>query len=66
MANIASRFCDTARNGQILIGETVHAETAELVEVVSTGEHLLKGFQDPITIYQVVGISRSECSTDGR
>ena len=56
VANIASRFCDMARNGQILIGETVHAEIDDLVEVVSIGEHSLKGFPDSVSILQVVGI----------
>jgi class 3 adenylate cyclase len=56
VANLASRFCDQALNGQILIGETVHAEIDNLVEVVSAGEHSLKGFPDPVPILQVVGI----------
>lgn len=56
VANIASRFCDQAQNGQILIGETVYAEIGDLVEVVSAGEHSLKGFPDPVPILQVVGI----------
>ena len=57
VANIASRFCDLAQNGQILIGESVYAEIDELVQVVSAGEHSLKGFPDPVHILQVVGIN---------
>lgn len=56
VANIASRFCDRAQNGQILIGETVYAEIGDLVDVVSAGEHALKGFPDPVPILQVVEI----------
>lgn len=56
VANMASRFCDHAKNGQILIGESVYAEIDELVEVESAGEHLLKGFPNPVSILQVVGI----------
>jgi class 3 adenylate cyclase len=56
VANIASRFCDRAQNGQILIGETVYAKIGDLVDVVSAGEHALKGFPDPVPILQVVEI----------
>ena len=56
VANIASRFCDRALNGQILIGESVHAKVDEFVETLSTGEHSLKGFPNPVPIFQVVGI----------
>jgi adenylate cyclase len=58
VANIASRFCDKALNGQILIGETVHAEVDDLVEVVPIGKHSLKGFPDPVLILQVVGMKQ--------
>jgi class 3 adenylate cyclase len=56
VANLSSRFCDQARDGQILIGETVHAELEDLVEVVSAGDHSLKGFPDPVTILLVVAM----------
>ena len=63
VANIASRFCDKARDGQILIGETVHAEIDDLVEVDPIGKHSLKGFPDPVLILQVVGLRNQTADT---
>jgi class 3 adenylate cyclase len=56
VVNLSSRFCDEASNGQILIGNMVHAEVDDLVEVASLGERALKGFPKPVPILQVVGL----------
>ena len=56
MANLASRLCDEARDGQILIAEAVHAEVEELVDVEYVDARTLKGFPKPVTILQVVGL----------
>ncbi len=57
VANLASRLCDEARHGQILIAETVYAEVEDLVDVEHIGEHSLKGFPRPVPILQVVRLS---------
>jgi class 3 adenylate cyclase len=54
VVNLASRLCDEAESGQILISEAVYAEVEELVEVSHTGERTLKGFPKPIPVLQVV------------
>ncbi len=56
VANLASRLCDEARSGQILITEAVCAEVEELAEVERIGELSLKGFPKPVPVLQVVGV----------
>jgi len=56
VANLASRLCDEARSGQILISETVHAAVAEIAKVEPVGALSLKGFPKPVPVLQVVGL----------
>ncbi len=56
VANLASRLCDEARSGQILITESVHAAIEELVRVDRIGELTLKGFPKPVPVLQVVAL----------
>ena len=55
VANLASRLCDQAQNGQILIPESVFAKTLEVVEAESIGELSLKGFPNPVPVMQLTG-----------
>jgi adenylate cyclase len=48
VVNLASRLCDEAKSGEILISEPVFAETTALIEVSAAGEHKLKGFHKPV------------------
>ncbi len=56
VANLASRLCDKALSGQILITEAVSAKVEGLAEVESSGELSLKGFPKPVPVLQVVGV----------
>ena len=56
VANLASRLCDKALDGQILITEAVSAKVEGLAEIESSGEFSLKGFPKPVPVLQVVGI----------
>jgi len=56
VANLASRLCDEARDGQILIAEAVHAEVEDLVDVEHVDARTLKGFPKPVSILQLVRI----------
>jgi class 3 adenylate cyclase len=58
VANLASRLCDEARSGQILITEAVYAKVDELAEVECTGELSLKGFPKPVPVLQVIGVKK--------
>ena len=55
VANLASRLCDQAKNGQILISESVYTKTLEVVEAESVGELSLKGFPNPVPVMQLTG-----------
>ena len=56
VANLASRLCDQAQNGQILISQRVFAEVEDLVQVEPIGELTFKGFQKPVPAFQVLGM----------
>jgi len=56
VTNLASRLCDEARGGQILISQRVYAAVGELVEAEPAGELLLKGFHKPVPTFNVVGL----------
>jgi adenylate cyclase len=53
VANLASRLCDHALNGQILVDAKVHAEAGALAELESVGELGLKGFRRPVKAFNV-------------
>jgi adenylate cyclase len=54
--NLASRLCDEARNGQILVDAKVHAQVKGLAEMESVGELSLKGFHRPVKVFNVCGL----------
>ena len=54
VANLASRLCDEAKHGQILISRRALATVEELVEVEPVAELTLKGFHRPVTTYNVL------------
>jgi class 3 adenylate cyclase len=58
VANLASRLCDEARSGQILITEAVYAKVEEFAEVEPVGELSLKGFPKPVPVLQVLGLNQ--------
>jgi len=53
VANLASRLCDQARNGQILVDSKVQTAVDELAELEPMGEMTLKGFHRPIKVFNV-------------
>ena len=56
VTNLASRLCDEAAAAQILISQRVYAAVEDLVEAEPVGEFTLKGFQRPVTTYNVLGL----------
>ncbi len=54
--NLASRLCDTAAAGQILISSRVYAEVETLVEVENIGTLDLKGFHKPVPTFNLVAL----------
>jgi class 3 adenylate cyclase len=54
--NLASRLCDAAEPGQIVIGPRVLAEVEELVEATPLGTLELKGFGRPVEAFAVTSL----------
>ena len=59
VTNLASRLADEASGGQILIAQRLYAEVEDDVEVEPAGEFVLKGFQRPVTAFNVVAVRES-------
>jgi adenylate cyclase len=56
VTNLASRLCDEARSGQILISQRVHAMVEDLVDVEPLADLALKGFLKPVSAFNVVAL----------
>jgi class 3 adenylate cyclase/CheY-like chemotaxis protein len=54
--NLASRLCDEARDGQVLINARVRAILADRVETEPIQDLVLKGFSRPIRAFTVLGV----------
>ena len=52
--NMASRLCDEAQPGQILVTERVFAEVEAVVDAEPAGEFMLKGFGRPVAAMSIV------------
>jgi class 3 adenylate cyclase len=64
--NLASRLCDAAEPGQIVVSRRVLAEVEQIVEAEPLGRLELKGFGKPVEAFAVSeaeGLSRRESST---
>lgn len=59
VTNLASRLCDEARPGQILVSQRVYAEVEAIAELEPVGELLLKGLARPVTAFNVVGLKEA-------
>jgi class 3 adenylate cyclase len=55
VANVASRLCDEAKSGQILISARVLMAVEDDVTVEKVGDFVLKGIRRPVTVYNVLG-----------
>ncbi len=54
VSNVASRLCDEAKTGQILISARVLTKVEHAVKVEPAGEFELKGIRRPLAAYNVV------------
>src|SRR5689334_11409052 len=55
VSNLASRLCDEAQPGQILISPRVLLSIENVVRVEEIGSFSLKGLRRPIAVHNVVG-----------
>jgi class 3 adenylate cyclase len=60
VSNVASRLCDEAKPGQILIAPRVRQSVEKAVTVEPVGEFNLKGIRRPMAAYNVLASSSSE------
>jgi hypothetical protein len=58
VSNVASRLCDEAKPGQILISPRVLMAVKDAVTVEPVGEFELKGIRRPVAAYNVLAVSR--------
>jgi class 3 adenylate cyclase len=56
VSNVASRLCDEAKPGQILISPRVLVKVENAVQVEPVGEFELKGIRRPLAAYNVVDL----------
>jgi class 3 adenylate cyclase len=54
VANMASRLCDEATDGEIFISQRVLTAVEELVEAEPLGDLVLKGFVRPVSAYRIL------------
>jgi class 3 adenylate cyclase/putative methionine-R-sulfoxide reductase with GAF domain len=57
VSNVASRLCDEAKPGQILISPRVLMAVKDAVTVEAVGEFELKGIRRPIAAYNVLAVT---------
>jgi adenylate cyclase len=55
VSNVASRLCDEAKPGQILISPRVLMAIEDAIAVEPVGDFALKGISRPLAAYNVVG-----------
>jgi class 3 adenylate cyclase/putative methionine-R-sulfoxide reductase with GAF domain len=60
VSNVASRLCDEAKPGQILISPRVLTKVENAVTVEPVGEFTLKGIRRPMMAYNVLAASASK------
>ena len=60
VSNVASRLCDEAKPGQILISPRVLMAVEDAVTVEPVGEFALKGIRRPISAYNVLAAASSK------
>jgi class 3 adenylate cyclase len=60
VSNVASRLCDEAKPGQILISPRVLVAVEKAVKVEPVGEFELKGIRRPLAAYNVIGTAAKD------
>ena len=58
VSNVASRLCDEAKPGQILISPRVLTKVENAVKVEPVGEFALKGIRRPLAAYNILATNR--------
>jgi class 3 adenylate cyclase len=56
--NLASRFCDEANDGQIIVSQNIYAALEERIEAEPLDDLQLKGMGRPVRAYSLVGLRK--------
>jgi class 3 adenylate cyclase/tetratricopeptide (TPR) repeat protein len=64
--NLASRLQEMAKGGESYISDAVHRATHRLISARAMGEVSVKGFDDPISVYQLLGFADTESGGETR
>ena len=64
VSNVASRLCDEAKSGQILVSPRVMLAVKSEVAGEPVGDLTLKGIRRPMLVHNIVGATSSESSID--
>jgi adenylate cyclase len=62
VVNLASRLCDEARAGQILMSQRAYAGAEDLIEAERLPDFTLKGIAKPVPAYNVVRLKDDAAS----
>jgi adenylate cyclase len=62
VSNLASRLCDEAGTAQILLPQRLVAKVESFAVVEAVGTRALKGFQNPIAVYNVMRLKDADHS----
>jgi class 3 adenylate cyclase len=60
VTNLASRLCDEAQGGQILISQRVLAAVDACVQAEPAGEFVLKGLSEPVPAFHVLALKTDD------
>lgn len=63
VTNLASRLCDKAQTGQVLISQRVYSAVEKLVEVEALGTLTLKGLHRSVNVYNVLCLKDKQTSS---
>src|SRR4051794_18776050 len=58
--NLAARLQSLAEPDCVLVGPSTHQLTADFFEYAFSGEHAIKGFRDPVSVWKVLRESATE------
>jgi len=56
VANLASRLCNEAKGGQILINRKSYSRIEDVVEAEPLGDLVLKGIAQPVPVLNITGV----------
>lgn len=56
--NLASRFCDEAKDGEIIISQNIYAELEDRIEAKPLGDLRLKGVGRPVLAFSLKGLQQ--------